>query len=118
MKPTRLAVESLLGLQLEVDRLRITPLVPDAWDGFDVHYRFRETLYHIHVRNHRGAHRVVVDGEEQVDRAVPLRDDRRDHEVEVDLPGRPAQPVKGSSPGTPSYPARNGPKTSTSTPSE
>ena len=102
----RLAVESLLGLQLEVDRLRIAPLVPDAWDGFDVHYRHRETRYHIHVRNHRGVHRVVVDGEEQADRAVPLRDDRRDHEVEVDLPGRGAQ-------GT-----ENGPNTSTSTPAE
>jgi cyclic beta-1,2-glucan synthetase len=46
----RLAVETLLGLTLEVDRLRVTPRVPDSWDSFKVHYRYRETFYHIVFR--------------------------------------------------------------------
>ncbi len=43
----RLAVETLLGITLEVDRLRLTPRVPESWDSFKIHYRYRETFYHI-----------------------------------------------------------------------
>jgi cyclic beta-1,2-glucan synthetase len=43
----RLMVESLLGLRLEVDKLHITPCLPADWQAFTVHYRHRETVYHI-----------------------------------------------------------------------
>jgi cyclic beta-1,2-glucan synthetase len=46
----RLIVESLLGLKLEGNRLRFVPCLPRDWKTFKVHYRFRETLYHITVR--------------------------------------------------------------------
>ncbi len=46
----RLMVESLLGLRFEVDRLRLTPCLPVYWEGFKLHYRHRETVYHIAVR--------------------------------------------------------------------
>jgi cellobiose phosphorylase len=64
----------------------VEPLIPDEWPGFEVHYRHRETVYHIHVRNHRGVGRVVCDGVEQADGRIPLRDDRQEHQVEIDLP--------------------------------
>ena len=43
----RLAVETLIGLHLEVDRLRVLPRVPADWGTFKVHYRYRETFHHI-----------------------------------------------------------------------
>jgi cellobiose phosphorylase len=82
----RLITESLLGITLEIDRLRLTPLIPEAWNGFELHYRHRETVYHIEVNNHRGLGRVLCDGVEQPDGTIPLRDDRQDHRVVVDLP--------------------------------
>ncbi len=42
----RLIVESLLGLRLEVDKLRLAPCLP-ATGKLQVHYRYRETVYHI-----------------------------------------------------------------------
>ncbi len=45
----RLIVESLLGLRLEVDKLRFAPCLPADWKTFKVHYRYRETVYHIAV---------------------------------------------------------------------
>ena len=45
----RLIVESLLGLRLEVDRLHVAPCFPANWQEFKVHYRYRETVYHIVV---------------------------------------------------------------------
>ena len=61
----RLIVESLLGLRLEVDRLSFAPLLPADWEGFTVHYRYRETVYHIAVLRRPvgdGATSVTVDG--------------------------------------------------------
>jgi cellobiose phosphorylase len=84
----RLITESLLGLQLEIDRLRFTPCLPPGWASYKIHYRHRETFYHITVRNGGGEGGVTlvrVDGREQPDKTVPLADDRQDHHVEVDL---------------------------------
>ena len=95
----RLSVETLLGLQLEVDHLRITPCIPAKWEVYKIHYRYRETVYHITVK--RGVEkpdhliRVMLDGAvvkaPGVDEAgrpqgmIPLKDDRREHYVEVDM---------------------------------
>ena len=89
----RLIVESLLGLHLEVDRLRIAPAIPADWPGFEVHYRYRDTVHHIRVKR-RGepvqGHaarvvRVVCDSIEQPDHTAPLRDDRQEHWIDVEL---------------------------------
>ena len=45
----RLMLESLLGLRLEADRLQFVPCLPADWEGFEVHSRQRETVYHISV---------------------------------------------------------------------
>jgi cellobiose phosphorylase len=82
----RLIVESLLGLRLEKDKLCFTPCLPADWKTFKMHYRYRETVYHIavlqtHTRN--GETRVTVDGVLQHDQAITLIDDRKEHSVEV-----------------------------------
>ncbi len=110
----RLAVETLVGLHLEADRLRLAPRVPAAWGSYKIHYRYRETFYHITVKRvldpagERAAAgvgappetvtRIVVDGVElrqsgDSQGTIPLVDDRRDHHVEVEFgsvrpPGR------------------------------
>jgi cyclic beta-1,2-glucan synthetase len=85
----RLILESLLGIRLEVDHLRLEPLVPAGWDAFDVHYRFRETVHHIHVKNVDGTGgavvRVVCDGVDRPDLRIPLHDDRLEHWIEVEV---------------------------------
>jgi cellobiose phosphorylase len=82
----RLIVESLLGLRLEVDKLHFAPCLPADWKEFKLHYRYRETVYHIAVlQSHAadGGMTVTVDGIERDDKAVPLLDDRQEHSVEV-----------------------------------
>jgi cyclic beta-1,2-glucan synthetase len=85
----RLIVESLLGLRLEIDKLSFAPCLPADWETFNVHYRYRETIYHIIVlqtRTGKGGTCVIVDGIERDDQAIPLVDDRREHSVEVRIP--------------------------------
>jgi hypothetical protein len=57
-----------------------------------IHYRYRETGYHIAiVQTHAGADEVggvtsvVVDGVEQHSQVIPLLDDRREHTVVVSV---------------------------------
>ncbi len=61
---------------------------PADWKGFTLHYRYRETLYHITVvqdnwRN--GETGVSVDGVKQPGNAILLVDDRQEHSVEVNI---------------------------------
>jgi len=82
----RLIVESLLGLRLEVDKLRFEPCLPADWETYTVHYRYRETIYHITIQQTpmgSGETSVTIDGVEQHDKAIPLVDDHQDHTVEV-----------------------------------
>jgi cyclic beta-1,2-glucan synthetase len=84
----RLITESLLGLQLAVDKLRFTPCLPPDWPSYKMYYRYRETVYHITIRNGgtgAAVSRVVVDGTEQPEKFVPLVNDRNQHEVEVNV---------------------------------
>ncbi|MFI5330470.1 MAG: GH36-type glycosyl hydrolase domain-containing protein, partial [Desulfobaccales bacterium] len=85
----RLIVESLLGLRLEVDKLRFTPCLPAEWSGFTMHYRYRETVYHIAVQRlpaGKDSMCVTLDGVDQPDNTIPLVDDRQEHYVEVSIP--------------------------------
>jgi cyclic beta-1,2-glucan synthetase len=83
----RLILESLLGLHLEVDRLRFVPCLPAAWKSCQVHYRFRETMHHIVLLNAGGSWAgpptVLLDGKQQSGGFLPLQTDRHDHQVEV-----------------------------------
>jgi cellobiose phosphorylase len=85
----RLLIETLLGLNLEGGRLRLTPRLPKEWAGFGVHYRYRQTLYHINVSKVSPASpepgKTLLDGVMLADQTVPLVDDRREHHVEVRL---------------------------------
>ena len=82
----RLLVESLLGLRIEGDTLRIAPCLPLEWTTYKLRYRFRESVYHITVTQtiDRGVgQQMNVDGVDARDRLVHLVDDRRDHRVVV-----------------------------------
>ncbi len=82
----RLIVESLLGLGLEGETLRLAPCLPGDWQAFKLHYRYRETVYHIAVSRMRpgdGDSGVTVDGVRQHGRVISLVDDHREHSVEV-----------------------------------
>ncbi|MBI3468568.1 MAG: cyclic beta 1-2 glucan synthetase [Planctomycetes bacterium] len=88
----RLILESLLGLHLDVDKLRFAPCLPAAWTKFQIHYRYRETFYHVTIHNtgaRAAAFRLTLDGTELSDDFITLIDDGRDHKVEVEI--RPSE---------------------------
>jgi cellobiose phosphorylase len=89
----RLMLETLLGLTLEEGALKFKPCLPAEWKEYKIHYRYRETTYHIAVlqavdgepQGEPGAG-VSIDGVRQADPVITLVDDGVEHSVEVRLP--------------------------------
>ena len=83
----RLIIESFLGLQQEGDKLKFFPCVPEEWESFKVHYRYRDTFYHIIVTQRNSTEEMIVtlDGEVQADRMITLTDDGVEHNVQVEI---------------------------------
>jgi cyclic beta-1,2-glucan synthetase len=94
----RLTVETLLGVHLEVDHLRIAPCIPDHWQSYKIHYRYHDTVYHIDIwrvgEQSGRVMRVSVDGvtthgsvddDGLLHGMIPLVDDRQEYHVMVEL---------------------------------
>jgi cyclic beta-1,2-glucan synthetase len=85
----RLLSETLLGLNLEGNQLRLSPRLPHGWATCKIDYRYCRTTYHIVVS--RGPHELAdsghtfLDGRELTDAVIPLVDDQREHDVEMRL---------------------------------
>ncbi|MEO6958411.1 MAG: cyclic beta 1-2 glucan synthetase, partial [Burkholderiaceae bacterium] len=88
----RLIIESLLGLHVQGDTLTMTPCLPAAWPSFTMHYRFKESTYHIvveRVRDVREKGTMMVDGVEHTGKAIPLNNDGKGHTIHLTLNSGP-----------------------------
>jgi cellobiose phosphorylase len=82
----RLIVETLLGMTLEEDRLRLAPRIPAEWTSYSADYRHRDTTYHITVTQSElpeGGPALTVDGIAQKEAVIALADDGAHHAVEL-----------------------------------
>jgi cellobiose phosphorylase len=83
----RLLIETLLGANLEGDRLRLTPRMRKSWNSYKIHYRYRQTVYHITISRldagTEDANQLWLDGNLLAEETLPLTDDRLEHEVEL-----------------------------------
>jgi cellobiose phosphorylase len=82
----QLIVKYLLGIRLKVDRIYFEPCLPANWSSWKLHYRYRETFYHIAFARAGSSDHVSsieVDGVAQKEMVVLLIDDRVEHSVEV-----------------------------------
>ena len=83
----RLLIETLLGINLEGDQLHLAPRLPESWPGFKVHYRYRQTVYHITIaRLAAGSpqtNQLTIDGQVASGTTFSIRNDRQEHAVEL-----------------------------------
>ena len=88
----RLLIETLLGVNIEGDQLCVIPRLPKSWASYKIHYRYRQTVYHITITRLAAdaaeANQLFLDGEELAVKTVPLVDDRREHFVELKVRAR------------------------------
>jgi cyclic beta-1,2-glucan synthetase len=65
----------------------LNPLLPESWPNFKIHYRYRQTTYHITVTrlaaDAAGVNPLSLDGQEMSGNIIPLRDDHLEHSVTI-----------------------------------
>jgi len=87
----RLGMNAILGFKKEGNTLRINPVIPPQWAGYEMDYHFHSSRYHIQVLNpnhvQHGVQSVSLDGTPLADHAIPLLDDGLAHVVEVVMGG-------------------------------
>ena len=91
----RLLVETLLGVKLEGDQLRLIPRFPKAWTTYKIHYRYRQTVYHITITrladSSTGATQFSLDGKALAEGTIPLVDDHVEHFVDMQVQEAPSK---------------------------
>jgi len=83
----RFLTETLLGVHLEGNRLRVIPRFPPSWTNYKIHYRHGQTVYHITISRlaagGTGANELSLDGQNLTEETIPLTDDHIEHFVEL-----------------------------------
>ena len=100
----RLTLETLLGITLENDHLLVAPCVPKHWQSYKIHYRYRDTAYHITINFHPEKmefltcvtldnvviNTAMTSGSSALEATlascvIPLTNDHQQHDVQVDI---------------------------------
>jgi cyclic beta-1,2-glucan synthetase len=80
-------LEDVLGFQRQGETLRLEPVIPGWWHGFQVTYRHGEAVYEIQVENpdhvDRGVVHIELDGQIVKDGTIALQRDLVKHRVKV-----------------------------------
>ncbi len=95
----RLLVETLLGVHLEGNQLRLIPRFPASWTTYKIHYRFRQTVYHITITglpsDSTDGNQLSLDGQALAGETIPLVDDHTEHFVEMQIRQGPSTIPRG-----------------------
>jgi cyclic beta-1,2-glucan synthetase len=84
----RIWIEEVLGFRLRGNALTFKPVIPDAWPGFELTYRYRSTVYEITIERSAASDSagVRVDGRTIAGETIVLVDDGAVHHVLIRLP--------------------------------
>jgi cellobiose phosphorylase len=72
-------------MQQEGNKLKFVPCIPVEWESYKVHYRYKNTVYHIVVtqQDSSGKISVTLDDSEQENNMITMTDDGAEHHVQV-----------------------------------
>lgn len=82
-------IEYILGLKIEKGFLKIAPCIPKDWKEYQMHYKWKESIYNIKVKNpdcknvfEKGISKVILNGNE-VENKIKLDGSRNVYNIEV-----------------------------------
>jgi cyclic beta-1,2-glucan synthetase len=87
----RAGIESILGLRIEAETLRLNPCIPDSWSGFEIVIRRGASRYQIIVENPDGVQRGIAAAEfddtviDLRPLVIPFKDDQAVHRLRIRL---------------------------------
>ena len=83
----QLITESLLGIKLAGDQMSFDPCIPEDWGTYKIHYRYKETVYHITFmqEDSTGDTTMKMDDADINGSTLTLVDDGKEHIVAVTI---------------------------------
>ncbi len=82
----QVAIEGILGISINNDKLTISPCVPTNWPGYTVNYRYKTTEYVIEVQlGRRENTRIILDETVLNGFPVSLIDDGQKHLLKIEM---------------------------------
>ena len=80
-------IHYILGLTIEHGFLSINPCIPKEWKEYKIHYKYKNSIYNIHVQNknckNRGVDEFILNGKKIQDKRIELKDNREINDVEI-----------------------------------
>ena len=80
-------IEYVLGLRIEDNYLYLKPCIASYWKEYEIHYRYKTSIYNIIVRNpdgkNIGVDKFFANGVEILDKRVLLQDDGKIYNIEI-----------------------------------
>lgn len=83
-----LLIETLLGINLVGNELHLLPKLPEKWDKYTVHYRYKASIYHITFSRISDSEQPSLSLDGQIldnENILTLIDDGQEHFVEMNL---------------------------------
>lgn len=82
-----LIIEHILGFKIESKYLKIEPCISENWKEYEIHYKYKTSVYNIKVknpnRNSTGVTKFLVNGEEIENKKILIVDDGKIYNIEV-----------------------------------
>ena len=80
-------VEYILGFKIENKYLKIEPCISSSWKEYEMHYKYKTSMYNIKVKNknakNTGVEKFLLNGEEIKEKKVLLQDDGKIYNIEI-----------------------------------
>lgn len=77
----------ILGLTIKNGYLSINPCIPTTWKEYKIHYKYKNSIYNINVKNQNakntGVETMILDGRVIDEKKIKLENDARVHNIEI-----------------------------------
>lgn len=78
-------LEWILGFKIEEGKIKINPCIPSQWKEYSIHYKCKNTIYNIIVKNpsnkNTGITKIFVNGKEE--KEISIIDDGKIYDIEI-----------------------------------
>lgn len=80
-------LEYILGLKIKSGFLQIEPCISKNWKEYEIHYKYKTTIYNIVIKNENGKNsgvdKFLLNGEEIKDKKIPLKDNGKIYNIKI-----------------------------------
>ena len=82
-------IEYILGLKIEKGILTITPCIPASWKEYSIHYKYKNSIYNIKVKNENskntGIEEFKLNGQIIEEKRIKIIDNNKINEIEIKM---------------------------------